>query len=70
MRKNIRAIQDGIDSVSNLRAKLWHLLPGEIENCCSPFVLVLYYGATSNTKKISGNGKPEKNSLYFRKRKP
>ena len=31
-RKNIRTTQYGIEGVSNLGAKLWNLLPGEIEN--------------------------------------
>ena len=34
-RKNIRTIQYGTESVSNLRAKLWSLLPREIKNCSS-----------------------------------
>ena len=37
-RKNIRTTQYGIESVSNLGAKLWHLLPGKIKNSSSsPF---------------------------------
>ena len=31
-RKNIRTIQYGIESVLNLGAKLWNLLPGEIKD--------------------------------------
>ena len=31
VRKNIRATQYGIESVSNLGAKLWNLLPGKIQ---------------------------------------
>ena len=34
-RKNIRTTQYGIESVSNLGAKLWNLLPGEIKNSSS-----------------------------------
>ena len=34
-RKNIRRTQCGIESVSNLAAKLWHLLLGEIKNSSS-----------------------------------
>ena len=34
-RKNIRATQYGIESVSNLGAKLWSLLPREIKNSSS-----------------------------------
>ena len=34
-RKNIRTTQYGIESVSNLAAKLWNLLPGEIKNSSS-----------------------------------
>ena len=31
-RKNIRTTQFGIESVSNLGAKLWNLLPGKVKN--------------------------------------
>ena len=31
-RKNIRTTQYGIESASNIRAKLWNPLPGEIKN--------------------------------------
>ena len=31
-RKNIRTTQYGIESVSNLEAKLWNLLPGKMKN--------------------------------------
>ena len=34
-RKNIRTTQYGIESVSNLGAKLWNLLPREIKNSSS-----------------------------------
>ena len=34
-RKNIRATQYGIESVSNLGAKSWNLLLREIKNCSS-----------------------------------
>ena len=34
-RKNIRTTQYGIESVSNLGAKLWNLLPREIKNSFS-----------------------------------
>ena len=34
-RKNIRTTQYGIESVSNLGAILWNLLPGEIKNSFS-----------------------------------
>ena len=34
-RKNIRTTQYGIESVSNLGAKLWNLLPGKIKNSSS-----------------------------------
>ena len=37
-RKNIRITQYGIASVSNLVAKLWNLLPGEIKNSFSLIV--------------------------------
>ena len=33
--KNIRTTENGIESVSNLGAKLWTLLPGEIKNSSS-----------------------------------
>ena len=34
-RKNIQTTQYGIESVSNLGAKLWDLLPGEIKSSSS-----------------------------------
>ena len=34
-RKTIRTTQYGIENVSNLGAKLWNLLPGEIRNSSS-----------------------------------
>ena len=34
-RKNIRTTQYGIESIANLGAKLWNLLPGEIKNSSS-----------------------------------
>ena len=34
-RNNMRTTQYGIDSVSNLGAKLWNLLPGGIKNSSS-----------------------------------
>ena len=39
-RKNIRTTQYGIESVSNLGAKLWNLLPGKIKNSSSLTVFI------------------------------